>query len=288
MMDRLGLVNIWHMSAPGLLQGKKINIELFPEGSPEYQEEFTQKLRIEKLSEALIRLKSIENSRPIKREDVALEEGKLRAIARAEKEKMELLQAQRREALLKIGDGTEMADEMAAAVTLSHSTNCLILAGRGLLSIPAELFELYNLELLDLQENKIAELPAEVFKLHRLRKLYLSNNVISTVPIELGRISRTLIVLALHGNPLVPEYAEKYLEGVSSFMAHLVAKAEAEREARRAARRQKRLEKLRAKAGSAGPGSVKSAGNRTRSQSVAGSVKSAASVGTVGTVGTRA
>lgn len=62
----------------------------------------------------------------------------------------------------------------------------LSLAGRGLTTLPFELFQLTSLKILNLNGNLLTFLPHDITQLVNLEKLNLSNNQLTTLPPELG------------------------------------------------------------------------------------------------------
>lgn len=72
--------------------------------------------------------------------------------------------------------------------------------------IPLSLFNLTQLEKLDLGDNKINKIPKEIKNLVNLQKLNLWNNVITTIPSEIGELT-SLIYLNFYHNKIkkVPE-----------------------------------------------------------------------------------
>src|SRR5581483_2018560 len=56
------------------------------------------------------------------------------------------------------------------------------------------LYELYNLPKLYLDENKIESIPKEVGMLHNLQRLYLSGNQIESIPKEIGQLHNLQIL----------------------------------------------------------------------------------------------
>ncbi len=78
----------------------------------------------------------------------------------------------------------------------------LSLSGRGLTSVPKEVFTETGITTLDLSHNNLTgALPAEVRHLSNLEVLDLSNNNMTGVPAEVGQLSQ-LRVLDLSNNPI--------------------------------------------------------------------------------------
>jgi Leucine-rich repeat (LRR) protein len=67
--------------------------------------------------------------------------------------------------------------------------------------IPPEVFDMENLEELDLSRNRIREVPPAIGQLRKLRVLKLSKNQIENLPDELGQLRR-LEILDVSRNPL--------------------------------------------------------------------------------------
>lgn len=67
----------------------------------------------------------------------------------------------------------------------------LILSHEGLRQLrPICLFDLINLEVLDLRNNYLTELPKEISKFTKLKSLALSDNQIASIPKELGQLTK--------------------------------------------------------------------------------------------------
>jgi len=77
----------------------------------------------------------------------------------------------------------------------------------ALVTIPKEIFELTQLETLNLAGNKISSIPKEIIKLRNLKELILSGNLIISLPEEIGQLSN-LTLLLLEGNPFtnIPDW----------------------------------------------------------------------------------
>jgi small GTP-binding protein len=65
----------------------------------------------------------------------------------------------------------------------------LDLAGKGINSLPAEIGQLTNLELLDLSGNQLTSVPKELGQLENLTTLVLSGNKLTSVPKEMGQLT---------------------------------------------------------------------------------------------------
>ena len=121
-----------------------------------------------------------------------------------------------------------------------------------LTELPETIGELTQLEQLDLQYNQLTSLPESLGQLVQLRTLALFNNRLATLPDSLGQLKElsylslsdneltdlppSLIQLEhlininfrLNNNPLNPELAEAYKQGLPAVMAYLRAKAESQ------------------------------------------------------------
>ncbi|MFM2135189.1 MAG: scribbled planar cell polarity protein [Bacteroidota bacterium] len=85
------------------------------------------------------------------------------------------------------------------AIKDPEKVEVLVLKGRKLDSIPADIFRMVNLIHLDLSRNKIDSLPAEIGMLTRLEHLDLSNNKLESLPEEIGKLT-SLHYLKLNRN----------------------------------------------------------------------------------------
>jgi hypothetical protein len=199
-MARPGLLNVWECSCPGLLRSKKRELELQKEGTHMYLETLKELTRIELVYDAVVALKKIEQERPIRESDIAVEYNKVAAQSRIESDKIMSQEAALARELRAIGDGTETI--VAYSLRLEHclETNVLSLRKQKLLAAPIEIFQLTHVEFLDLAENKLTELPHELYKL-----------------------SNTLTLLGIADNPLDHEQLQLYLTGLPVLLAHLKA-----------------------------------------------------------------
>ncbi|MDA8597139.1 leucine-rich repeat domain-containing protein [Candidatus Pacebacteria bacterium] len=86
-----------------------------------------------------------------------------------------------------------------SAISRSDSID---VSGEGLSSVPSSIFERTNAQALDLSDNNLTgSLPAEVRQLQQLQILDLSNNQFTGVPAEIGQLTK-LEVLDLSHNQL--------------------------------------------------------------------------------------
>jgi Leucine-rich repeat (LRR) protein len=77
----------------------------------------------------------------------------------------------------------------------------LILENMGLTKVPKEVWQLRNLQILGLDDNKLTNLPKEIGQLQKLQKLSLSNNLLTNLPKEIGQLPQ-LLKLVLRRNQL--------------------------------------------------------------------------------------
>ena len=115
---------------------------------------------------------------------------------------------------------------------LELNPKSLRLGNNQLTSLPPEIGQLENLEVLALNENQITSLPTNFENLKRLKKLYLSTNQITNVPIELCSLTE-LEYLDLRGNEITCIPAEvgnltvlEYLDLTDNQITSLPAKIE--------------------------------------------------------------
>lgn len=86
--------------------------------------------------------------------------------------------------------------------TVVASDSSLDLSGRGLTSVPSDVFDMTSLETLDLSNNALTgALPGEIRFLKNLETLDASDNAMTGVPAEIGQLS-ALRVLDLSNNAL--------------------------------------------------------------------------------------
>jgi Leucine-rich repeat (LRR) protein len=78
--------------------------------------------------------------------------------------------------------------DLKEALKTPKAIRRLDLSKTKLKKIPAEVFELYNLEELMLSKNQITEIPADIKKLKKLRVLDISKNKLEELPKEIGTL----------------------------------------------------------------------------------------------------
>jgi hypothetical protein len=220
---RPGLLNVWELSCPGLLQSKTRELELQEPGTHVYLETLKERTRIELVYDAVVALKKIEDDRPIKETDIAEHYRAVAARAAEEQRKIMQQESALAQELREIGDGTETIVAYAAQLEASLPSNVCTLRKQRLLAVPSELFLMSHVEVLDLAHNKIAVLPSEVANMGQLKKLYLDNNRLTTLPNELHKLSNTLTLLGIADNPLDPALMQLYIAGLPVLLAHLKA-----------------------------------------------------------------
>lgn len=101
----------------------------------------------------------------------------------------------------------------------------LDLAGIGLTELPDSIGTLSEIKIIDLSNNKLTILPESIGDVARLEVLYLFNNCLADIPASIAQLN-DLEALSLHGNPLNPELAAAYAQGLDAVKAYLRAKAD--------------------------------------------------------------
>ncbi len=112
----------------------------------------------------------------------------------------------------------------------------LDLENMGLTELPESVGTLVNLTVLKLgydsnkagDLNQLRALPSSLVNLTQLRVLKLYNNQLTSVPEVLGNLTQ-LHELGLDDNPLEPELAAAYREGVETVKAYLREKSKSAR-----------------------------------------------------------
>ena len=118
---------------------------------------------------------------------------------------------------------------MTLPESLGHLTQLLELdlSGNQLAPLPESLGQLMQLQKLDLGSNRLTALPESLGQLTQLQNLYLTNNQLAELPETLVHLYQ-LKELQLDANPLNPELAAAYSEGLDAVKRYLRAKAEAQ------------------------------------------------------------
>ena len=220
-MARPGLLNVWETSCPGLLRSKARELELQEEGTHVYLETLKEHTRIELVYDAVVALKKIEQERPIRESDISERYNVVAARARDEMDKIMQQEAALAKELRAIGDGTESIVAYATRLEASLESNVCSIKNQKLLACPVEIFQLTQVEMLDLAENKIEVLPGEVQMLTKLKKLYLDKNRLTKLPHELYKLGQTLTLLGIAENPLDHELLQLYYAGLPVLLSHL-------------------------------------------------------------------
>jgi internalin A len=96
-----------------------------------------------------------------------------------------------------------------------------------LTSLPESFGNLVHLELLNIGHNRWTSLPELLEKLKQLQEIYLQSNLLADLPAALSQLEH-LRTLNLDNNPLNPELAAAYQEGLNAVKRYLRAKAEAQ------------------------------------------------------------
>jgi GTPase SAR1 family protein len=103
----------------------------------------------------------------------------------------------------------------------------LDLSRNQLTPLPDSLGQLTQLQKLDLGSNRLTALPESFGQLTQMQNLYLTNNQLAELPETLVHLYQ-LKELLLDVNPLNPELAAAYSEGLDAVKRYLRAKAEAQ------------------------------------------------------------
>jgi Leucine-rich repeat (LRR) protein len=104
----------------------------------------------------------------------------------------------------------------------------LALSNEFLSSLPAEVFELVQLESLDLQGNQLTQVPEAITRLQNLTYLILSDNQLTQVPEAITRL-QNLTRLYLEGNPIElppPDVADKGIDAIRDYFRQLHSEGE--------------------------------------------------------------
>ena len=103
----------------------------------------------------------------------------------------------------------------------------LFLDENQLTTLPPEIGQLTQLQGLFLKGNQLTTLPAEIGQLTQLQGLFLKGNQIKTLPDSIGKLEK-LEILLLGKNPLQPELAAAYEQGINAVKAYLQEQSKAE------------------------------------------------------------
>ena len=96
--------------------------------------------------------------------------------------------------------------------------------GNELISLPASIGQLSKLREFSCRDNQLSQLPEAIGQLHNLTKLWAYNNNLSMLPASIGSLD-SLVELNVEGNPLDPELAAAYEQGLDAVKEYLRAKA---------------------------------------------------------------
>jgi Leucine-rich repeat (LRR) protein len=112
-------------------------------------------------------------------------------------------------------------EELLAVLQEAAARNTveLDLSGKGLTSLPPELFRLTSLSYLDLHDNQIDTLPPEIGQLINLEVLNLGCNAIASLPPDICRLTK-MELLVLDGNPIAPPLSEAAARGIKAVRQH--------------------------------------------------------------------
>lgn len=80
------------------------------------------------------------------------------------------------------------ARNLEDALSAPNETAQLLLSGHGITDFPREIFQLQNLEVLDLSQNLLRDLPPEIQFLSKLKNIQLRNNQLRQLPEEIGNL----------------------------------------------------------------------------------------------------
>jgi len=90
---------------------------------------------------------------------------------------------------------------MSGNLEAQDSDKMLVYGSIQPILLPSEIWELTNLQRLDLSNNQLSQLPPEIWELTNLQELDFSNNQLSQLPSEIGQLTN-LQVLFLNDNQL--------------------------------------------------------------------------------------
>lgn len=94
----------------------------------------------------------------------------------------------------------KMYTSIEEALLNTDSVRYLSLKHKKLKTLPSEIFQFKNLEILDISKNKLEEIPEDILKLKKLRELSVSNNNLTTLPIQIGDLIHLKKILAFQNN----------------------------------------------------------------------------------------
>ncbi len=83
----------------------------------------------------------------------------------------------------------------------------LDLSGKGLNTIPQDIYQLTDLEVLDVSNNKLLSIDTKISNLTKLKLLDVSGNQIASLPQTITQLTG-LNVLNVSGNPLGPQFEQ--------------------------------------------------------------------------------
>jgi Leucine-rich repeat (LRR) protein len=76
----------------------------------------------------------------------------------------------------------------------------LSLKHKKLRTLPQEIYQFKNLEILDLSKNRLEEIPSEIDKFKQLKEINVANNNLTTLPIQIGQLIHLKKILASQNN----------------------------------------------------------------------------------------
>eukprot|EP00164_Ancoracysta_twista_P005383 GFYU01007365.1.p1 GENE.GFYU01007365.1~~GFYU01007365.1.p1 ORF type:complete len:325 (-),score=87.99 GFYU01007365.1:130-1104(-) len=216
------LFRVWENKAPVFYKSAEYECTLYSQETKDYYDKMIQKSRMECIYESVVRLKQVEEKRPIYESDIDIEVEKIQKKALVLRDKKNKTVQEMEEALAKIGDGREIVDEFEGRLIRGQKSGFLDLSAMQLLWLPVEVVTTYlDLRILDIQGNEIKEVPVEVTGLEKLQKLYAGDNKIETIPLEIHRMREHILVVSLKGNPLDTQLKVKWNEGLPALLDYL-------------------------------------------------------------------